>query len=113
MPNRYDNRSIFRNDHESYENLLEERGVSFIRQYGTPRMSYPTIDDISSFSTAQHIWKVGDKFYKLAIQYYTDPQYWWVIALYNQAPTEASFRVGDLVEIPMPLERVLRTLKGG
>ena len=112
MPSRYNNRTIFRNDHESYESLLEDRGVPFVRQYGTDRMTYPTMGEIASFSSMQHIWKVGDKFYKLAIQYYGEAQYWWVIALYNKAPTESSFQVGDMVDIPVPLEKVLRTVNG-
>jgi len=111
MGNRYDNREIFQNNNETYDEILEERNVPFIRQYGTPQMSRPTAAQISSFSLINHIWVVGDRYYKLAIKYYGDAQYWWVIALYNGKPTEASIRVGDMITIPLPLERVLRSVR--
>ena len=57
---------------------------------------------------SQHVWKAGDCYYKLANQYYGDAQYWWVIALFNQKPTEADVDLGDLIEIPLPLEAILR-----
>jgi len=37
---------------------------------------------------------------------------WWVIAWYNQKPTEAHFNVGDVVYIPTPLANVLQYFKG-
>jgi nucleoid-associated protein YgaU len=111
MGNRYDNKTLFQNQSERYESIFEERGVKYVRQYGTSEMLVPTISQRVSFSTLTHIWKVGDKFYKLAIQYYSDPQYWWVIALYNQTPTEADLRTGDPLTIPLPLEKVLRTIR--
>ena len=35
------------------------------------------------------MWKLGDRFYKLADQYYGDPTLWWIIAWYNRMPTES------------------------
>ena len=52
-------------------------------------------------------WSVGTKLYKLAHQYYNDSKLWWVIAAFNQKPTDSHFSVGDVVYIPLPLERVL------
>ena len=111
MSNRYRDRIVFENRDESYELLLEERGVPYIRYYGTPRMLVPNVGQRAGLSRTRHIWAVGDRFYKLAIQYYDDPQYWWVIALYNQVPTEAHLRIGDLIIIPLPLNAVLRATK--
>lgn len=111
MGSRYDNKTLFRNQSERYESVFEERGVSFVRQYGTSQMMIPSVRQRMGFSTVQHTWKVGDKFYKLAIQYYNSAQYWWVIALYNQTPTEAHLRTGDMLTIPLPLEQVLRTMR--
>ena len=45
--------------------------------------------------------------FKLASKYYDDPTMWWVIAFYNQKPTEFHLKLGDLVYIPVPLETVL------
>ena len=111
MGNRYDNRIIFKNEDESYRDILEERGVPFIRYYGTSRMLVPNARQRSDLTRIRHVWSAGDRFYKLAIRYYDDPQYWWVIALYNQLPTEANARIGDVVIIPLPLNNVLRVTK--
>ena len=54
-----------------------------------------------------HVWSVGDRYYKLAIDNYGDASYWWVIAMFNQRPTEANWTVGEVVQIPLPLERFL------
>ena len=112
MGRRYNNRALFRNESETYEDLLEKREVPYIRQYGTPELVIPTMGQIASFTNIDHIWKVGDRFWKLALQYYDSPQYWWVIALYNKKPTEAHVRNGARLRIPLPLDRVLRTIRG-
>ncbi len=39
------------------------------------------------------------------------PRFWWVIAQFNQRPTEANCQVGDMIMIPMPLEAVLRAFE--
>ena len=110
MGNRYSSRMKFLNDQESYDEIFEARDVPYIKQYGTPRLRSPSVAARSQFSTVQHVWKVGDRYYKLAIKYYKDPQYWWVIALYNKKPTEGHLRVGDLIIIPLPLQNVLRSM---
>jgi len=99
----------FLNDQESYDEIFEARDVPYIKQYGTPRFRTPNPSERAQFSRVRYVWRVGDRYYKLAIKYYNDPQYWWVIALYNQQPTEGHLRVGDVITIPMPLEKVLRT----
>jgi nucleoid-associated protein YgaU len=53
------------------------------------------------------VWKVGDRFYKMANKYYGDPTYWWVIAWFNQTPTESHVVVGTTLEVPLPLDRAL------
>jgi len=58
-------------------------------------------------STIQHVWATGDRYHKLSAIYYKNPKYWWLIAWYNQTPTEAHVKVGELIYIPMPLERAL------
>ena len=104
---RYFNQEIFTNMHTAYRRYLESRGKKDIIQYMTPRLKHPTEEDSLSFNTVNHIWKSGDKYYKLANQHYNDPTMWWVIALYNQKPTEFHMVPGDIVYIPTPLETVL------
>ena len=112
MGSRYSNRALFKNKDESYESILEDRGVPFIKHYGSSAMMTPTPFQRSKLSRTRHIWKVGDRFYKLAIQYYGDAQYWWVIGLYNEKPTEAHLNVGDVIIIPLPLRETLRVVRG-
>tara|TARA_Y100000310_G_scaffold11554_1_gene12100 strand:+ start:98 stop:436 length:339 start_codon:yes stop_codon:yes gene_type:complete len=107
MSNRYDDRKVYKNDNEIYDNLLERRDVKFIRQYGTPNMKYPTIAQLRELTRVQHVWRVGDRFYKLAARYYSAPEYWWVIAQYNKRPTESDLSAGDVIYIPLPLSIVL------
>ena len=111
MGNRYDNRRIFKNQKEVLEHLFEKRDVQFVRHYNTARLETPSVMARSTFNTVQHIWSTGDRFYKLAAQYYKMPSYWWVIALYNHKPTEAHVKLGDPIWIPIPLEAVLSTTR--
>ena len=104
---RYDGRVVFKNQDESYAQIFEERQVPYIRHYGTPRMLVPNVRQRRDLTRINHIWKVGDRFYKLASSYYSNPQYWWVIAQYNKRPTESDLTPGDLVDIPLPLEKIL------
>ena len=107
MTSRFDDRTVYRNNNEMYESILDARDVPFIRQYGTPRTRYPSPQQMAELQTLQHIWKTGDRFYKLASQYYVSPEYWWVIAQFNKRPTEGHLKPGDVIYIPLPLERIL------
>ena len=107
MPSRYDNSKIALNNSELYKKQFDKRGVKFIRQLRTPTVSYPTAQERSFLSSEMRVWKVGDRFYKLAHQYYGNPTYWWLIAWYNQTPTESHVAVGSVIEIPLPFDRVM------
>tara|TARA_Y100000034_G_C6641313_1_gene280331 strand:- start:195 stop:527 length:333 start_codon:yes stop_codon:yes gene_type:complete len=104
---RYNNQQIFINDAKEYQQFLKKRGVKFISQYNTPKFKHPDASDAANFNTFTHIWKTGDRFYKLADQYYSNPELWWIIALYNQSPTEFHVKLGDIIYVPTPLETVL------
>ncbi len=105
---RYKNQEVFTNIDEAYQRYLKKtRGMKEIRQYNTPTFKHPSTEDSRKFTVINHIWSVGDRYFKLAEEYYNDPTMWWVIALYNQKPTEFQFKLGDVVYIPTPLETVL------
>jgi len=110
MTTRYDNRIILKNQNELYKDIFEERNVNFIRQFNSAEMKYPSVNQISNLTIVERTWSVGDRFYKLSHQYYKTPKYWWVIAWFNKAPTEAHMGLGMTVRIPMPLERILEYL---
>ena len=108
MPTRYTNTKIVDNDNEFYSSI--RRGRKKIRHHQTPRLRNPARRQRGALQTATHIWKYGDRFYKLANDYYGDVGYWWVIAWYNSIPTEANVYTGDVIQIPINIQQALRVL---
>ena len=108
MTSRYFNRTIGYNASEQYAEILRKRNVPYIDQYNTPDIKSLTVKDLDNLSSVSHVWSMGDRFYKLADSYYKDPKLWWVIAWYNQMPTEAHVQIGWIVSVPLPLEEALR-----
>tara|TARA_R110000824_G_scaffold9834_1_gene43540 strand:+ start:11427 stop:11762 length:336 start_codon:yes stop_codon:yes gene_type:complete len=100
-------KKTFINSTREYQEKLKKRHEADIIQYATPTLTYPDLQDYQFLDYATHIWKTGDKLYKLSNDYYTDPSYWWVIAMFNQKPTEAHYKIGDELYIPLPLTKVL------
>ena len=109
MP-RYKSSRIINNRSEFYKFLREKRGVKNIRHYNTPIMHNPTVAQRASLRTVSHVWSYGDRYYKLSSQYYGTPEYWWIIAWYNRAPTESHVNIGDVVYIPRPFEKIMQYL---
>lgn len=112
MFDRYYSRRIFKNDLEKYKNVFKNRNVKFINQYSSPEFKFPSEQEYNNIQIAKHVWKVGDRYYKLAYEYYGDSAMWWVIAKYNQLPTEAHVEIGDEILIPYPLSTVLNYMTG-
>lgn len=110
MTSRYDNRKIGINETDQYKQLLDERNLKKIRQYFSPNLRHPTNAEVAQLQIIRHEWKVGDRFFKLASQHYGDPKLWWIIAHYNQKPTEAHMQLGNVVEVPLPLTLILKFL---
>ena len=104
---RYTKNKLFLNQDASYRRYLKPRGMKKIMQYGTSKFRHPDSLDLQNFERVSYIWKTGDKYYKLADEYYHDSAKWWVIAAYNQKPTEAHVRPGEVIYIPVPLDTVL------
>ena len=109
MP-RYKKTSIVSNDTDYYEFLRKKRNIKRVIQYETPALRNPTAIDRALLVTTVHIWKYGDRLYKLADQYYNDSRFWWVIAWYNGYGTEADIRNGNVIRIPLNLADVLTVL---
>jgi hypothetical protein len=105
---RYKNQNVFINEDERYKRLVKKtRGMEQISQFDTPSFKHPSASDMSNFKTVPHIWSTGDRYFKLAHEYYSSPTLWWIIALYNQKPTEFHVNLGDIIYVPVPLETVL------
>lgn len=92
---------------ELYAKKLEERGQRRLEHLVTP--SYSAINP-AGFTTIPHVWKTGDHYYKLAHEHYGDVNYWWVIAYFNNRPTEGHVRNGVVIYIPFPPEKVAQHL---
>lgn len=82
--------------------MFEERGVRYINQYMTSDFKALTVDQQASLQIGTVVWQTGDRLEKIAAREYGDPTYWWIIARYNNKPTDAHYRVGDEVAIPKP-----------
>ena len=67
-----------------------------IEQFRTPTL-VEISDEISSF---EYTWKLGDKFWQLAHSFYGDKNYWYIIAQFNNKPTESHLNIGDKIKIP-------------
>tara|TARA_B100000131_G_scaffold184561_2_gene177841 strand:- start:32 stop:373 length:342 start_codon:yes stop_codon:yes gene_type:complete len=98
------------NDLEEHSEFLEARGKKFILQHRSREFKEPSGKDAAALHHQPHLWKQSDRYWKLAEQYYSEPRYWWVIAQYNQKPTEAFLKNGDIVIVPQPLQQALRAL---
>jgi len=113
MPySRYNNRKVFLNNNRNYKNVFfKDRGIEQTYQYDSPRFAYPSPEELLKFTNVPRVWGATDKLYNLAGEYYGSPNYWWVIAWYNQKGSAAEFDVGEVFYIPLPLEDVLGYLK--
>ena len=111
MSSRYTYADYVGNNTEYYEFLRRKRGVKNIVQQTTPILKQPSDLQRSQMNTTLHIWKYGDRLYKLANKYYGDSRYWWVIAWWNSFPTEASITLGTPLRIPLNLEQALIVLE--
>jgi hypothetical protein len=110
MKNRID-RTIIKNDNELFQEVFRKRNVKFIDHYSTPVMREITSEMSSKIEQISHVWSLGDRYYKLAYKYYGNVSWWWVIARFNNRPTESHNSIGDVIMIPVPLADVLSLVK--
>jgi len=107
---RYSNsKKIISNEFTS--ELLVTRGDKQVSFLTLPKMGVVKESDYNSLSIKYHTWTQGDKLYKLANTYYGDSSLWWLIAWFNKKPIDASYSLGDTVEIPTPIQNVLTIYK--
>ena len=100
MSNRNKNRTTKSNKDPMYNKHFESRSIKKIpAQYNTGGIYYPTEEELSEVVVVEETWTLGDRFYKYAKKYYNNEEYWWLIAWFNQKPTEHHFKVGDKIRI--------------
>lgn len=79
-------------------------------QYATVRINHPSAAEKNTIMTTEHTWSYGDRYYNLAAQYYGNAEYWWVIAMFNNMPTESHCKPGVVLQIPIKLSSALSIL---
>jgi nucleoid-associated protein YgaU len=94
---KYKDSKYSNNNTKLYKKVLEERGIKNIYQFRTK--IFDKIDP-STIRTTKYIWKKGDNLFKLANRFYSNKDYWWLIAHFNQKPTDGSFEIGEEILIP-------------
>lgn len=104
---RYINRNVLETSSELYKKILEKRGLKRIVHYDTATYSLDDSLGEYDFDFYQIVWKDGDRLHKISQQYYNSVEYWWVIGLFNQKPTDADFKTGDIVLVPYPLQEFM------
>jgi len=111
MASRFDNRRVFINRKPIYNDYLINRGTpGFVRQYTTARMPRISQGAYDNLLMTEEMWGLGDRLCKLAGKHYGDSTYWWVIAYFNNKPTDAHFNIGDIVYIPVSLSDALEII---
>jgi hypothetical protein len=105
---RYTRVPIFQNNDSDYRDVFfDPRGITETEQYATRPLFHPQPQAAAALAGDPRIWSATDKLYNISQQQYGSPQYWWVIAWFNQKASEADFKIGDIYYIPRPLETVL------
>lgn len=96
-----------------YEELLKVRGreSKSLLAYASPEHQEITDEAVLDMEITFHSWTVGDRFYKLADEYYGDTRYWWIIARFNKVPTEAHVKIGDTLQIPFPAWKAIQYIR--
>lgn len=107
MANRHTNRIKFNNNTDEYKKQIKKRGKPSIIQYTSPNMKSLTVAQILTLKVMDHTWKGSDSFTALSHKYYGDISLWWVIAHFNEVPSEFKLSQGDIIGIPFPVDRVL------
>ena len=111
MSRRNFNKETLINTLKLYKKPMDARGLDGrITHLSTPRIEPITEEMIESLDFYVHDWRAGDKFYKLSHKYYGDSKLWWIIAWFNQKPTDHHPKIGEEIYIPNPITRLLGLL---
>lgn len=106
---RYSNSTIIsiNDQNEVYKDLLSRRNIKNVNIYKMRNLVLDETSNNINFILKEEIWKDGDKLYKLSKKHYNSIEFWWVIGLFNQKPTDSDYKAGDLVLIPYPLNEFM------
>tara|TARA_B100001094_G_scaffold286455_1_gene301275 strand:+ start:534 stop:875 length:342 start_codon:yes stop_codon:yes gene_type:complete len=95
-------------DSKHREQIFERKHLTEVIQNATLRLNEPTEEELrDQLNYIEKIFSIGDKMYKYAYEAYGSTEYWWVIAWFNNKPTDIHCKVGDVIYIPVPLDRAI------
>lgn len=81
-----------------YEKKLKDRGINKARIFRT--VDFSNLNNIPIQILDETEWVFGTTLHKLAVRYYGSGQFYWLIGLVNNKPTDAHYSIGDVVLIP-------------
>ena len=95
------------NDTDKYKRVLEKRGVTKIEQYRTTTLKHYDTEQVPYIEI---IYRDGDSFWKISSRHFGSPEHWYIIARFNNMPSEANLSVGDKIKIPVSLSLALQVV---
>ena len=104
---RYRNTRTVVNNLALYRNIIRDRGLNNIEHYRTHEFYDIKEEDLKDVVIDYRVWSIGDRLHKYAHDAYGDSELWWLLAWFNQRPTDAHFKIGDKIAIPHPLQSLV------
>ena len=106
MFNKY--RELIKVDEKLREPIFARKHLQEVIQTKTLRLNEPTEEELrDELSYVEKTFSIGDKMYKYAHEVYGSTEYWWIIAWFNNKPTDLHCKIGDVIYIPLPLSSAL------
>lgn len=101
-------REFIKVDEKLRENIFARKYLQEVVQTKTLRLNEPTQEELKDeLSYVEKTFSLGDKMYKYAYEVYGSTEYWWIIAWFNNKPTDIHCQIGDTIYIPVPLDRAI------
>ena len=98
------------NKDDMYKDTFDKKGIKSLTQFRSKRFRQIDESEKQKIRFEPYIWKYGDTFQLLASKYYSDPKLWWVIASFNNKPTENHIDLGETIKIPINLSEALQVI---
>lgn len=96
------------NKDEIYRDFFNKTGASSVEHIDITFFgNCKDYEFLKSIKKINHVYSSGDTLSKIAFKHYGDARYWWVLAWFNTKPTDFHCNLGDIIEIPIPLEDVI------
>ena len=112
MARRYENKgTVELTKRDMFKQLKTLRNLDDVSLLSTSSFNRISDTDLEDMEYVSYTWSRGDRFYKLANDFYDNPEFWWVIALFNNAPTEQHLSIGEEIFVP-PNPEIVADLLG-